>query len=65
MGENLRKLRTKNGMTKQEMAACLGIGIESLRKLEQGILPPRLRCDLFDRLYEQFGITADKAFQEM
>jgi len=65
LGENLIKLRIAHGLTKREMAKCIGIGVASLRKLEQGLLPPRLCCDIFDRIYEQFGITADRIFREI
>ena len=64
-GENLTKLRAQKGLTQKEMAVRLGIGIKSLRKLERGMLPSRLRCDVFDRLFDEFGITADKIFQEI
>ncbi len=37
---NIFFLRQKYNLTKKQMAMILGIGMSSLNKLEQGILPP-------------------------
>ena len=44
---NLTWLRKKHGLSKRDMARRLGIGMESLNKLEQGIIPPRQTANIF------------------
>ena len=39
------------------MSAILGIGINSLNKLEQGLLPPRLSLKALLRINDYFGIS--------
>lgn len=37
------------------MAKILGIGITTLNKIEQGVLPPRLSAEILFRIREYFG----------
>lgn len=57
--QNMKNLRKKYNLTQQQMAFILGISVKSLRKLEDGILPPRLSCDILYRLNSIFGISID------
>ena len=54
--ENVKKLRMKERLSQKEMASLLGIGIYSLKKLENGILPPRLTWRFLLSIHESFGI---------
>lgn len=54
--ENIAFLRKENHLSKKEMAAILNIGVQSLTKLENGELPPRLRVDIIFHIYDRFGI---------
>lgn len=55
--QNVMYLRKSHNITKKEMAKILGIGINSLNKLEQGILPPRLSVKILFRAKNYFGIS--------
>lgn len=54
--ENIAFLRKENHLSKKEMATILNIGVQSLTKLENGELPPRLRVDIIFHIYDRFGI---------
>ena len=64
LGKNLYTLRLKNGLTQKEMAKLLKIGVRSLSLLENGVLPPRMTCNIFFCLYEHFGILPEECFEE-
>ena len=53
---NIVWLRKHYGLSKNEMAKRLGIGLWSLNKIEKGELPPRLHCDIIFTVYHVFGI---------
>ncbi len=53
---NVSYLRRKHNITKNDMAKILGIGIKSLNRIEQGILPPRLSVEILFNIREYFGI---------
>lgn len=57
---NIYRLRKDNNLTQKEMAKLLKIGIGSLRKLEAGIIPPRMTVDIFYHVYAAFGISPDQ-----
>ncbi len=60
---NLVHLRKKAAMTQKEMAALMGIGVSTLRKLESGQLPPRLGMDVIFALCDAFSISPGSLFQ--
>ncbi|MBQ7037463.1 MAG: hypothetical protein IJN74_08285 [Clostridia bacterium] len=39
------------------MAKILGIGIKTLNKMEQGVLPARLSVEVLFRIKERFGVS--------
>ena len=39
------------------MAKILGIGIITLNKIEQGVLPPRLSVEMLFRIRDYFGVS--------
>lgn len=53
---NVAYLRKKQKFSKEKMAKILGIGIQTLTKIEQGVLPPRLRVEVLFRMQHYFGI---------
>ena len=54
--ENVKMLRERSGLSKKEMAEIMGIGIKSLEKIENGVLPPRTGVDVLIRLSQKFDI---------
>ena len=61
-GENIRKLRYRENLSKQKMAKRLGIGVQSLSLIESGILPKRLSACILYRIYQEFNITPSGIF---
>lgn len=57
LSHNVLYLRKTHNITKKEMAKILGIGIKTLSKIEQGILPPRLSVEVLFRIRDYFGIS--------
>ena len=57
VAHNLLWLRKQYGYSQKEMARLLGIGVGSLRKLEHGVIPPRLTVEFLEPLYFRFQIT--------
>ena len=53
---NITTLRSHYGYSKKHMAKLLGIGIETLNKIEKGIIPPRLGIDIVFTVCKQFHI---------
>ncbi|MBC8546858.1 helix-turn-helix transcriptional regulator [Clostridiaceae bacterium NSJ-31] len=58
---NLRRWRLERGMSVTAFARLLRISPASLRKLESGILPPKISAQLFFVLHDELGIS----FREM
>ncbi len=50
-------LRESNGLTKEEMASMLGIGVKTLEKIEKGELPERLGANIVMAITKHFGIS--------
>ena len=59
---NIRQLRRKENLSKREMARKLAIGEYSLTKIEKGILPPRLSCEIIFQIDKEFGIRPKELF---
>ena len=59
---NVSALRKSYSLSKKEMAAILGIGIESLNKLEKGIIPERMSCVVIVRVSVIFKIPIKNLF---
>jgi len=60
--QNIKALREKNSISKKKMAEIWGIGLTSLSKIEQNILPPRLKVDIISKLSKHFKIKSYKLF---
>jgi len=61
---NIAYLRKANGLSKRTMASLLGIGIESLTKIEKGICPERLSAGIIFEVYRIFGISPSDQFSK-
>ena len=60
--ENVRLIRKEHGLTQREMVKIMGIGVGSFRKVEQGVIPPRLDVSVLICLSDYFGISCDSLF---
>jgi transcriptional regulator with XRE-family HTH domain len=63
--QNVKYLRAKNRLSKKNMAHILGIGIGSLNKLEQGILPPTLGCNILFHILNAFALYPHEMFSPL
>ena len=63
--QNIRILRKKHSLTKQEMARILKIGTGSLRKLENGELPQKLSVEVLFEIQRYFGISPYNMFSQV
>ena len=61
---NIAGLRKNYGYSQKYMAQLLGIGIGTLRKIEQGIIPPRLGIDIAFAVQKHFGISPAILFSQ-
>ncbi len=60
---NVKELRKKNNLSKREMAKRLGIGVKSLTLIENGIIPPRLNCEILFYIRKSFGVKPSDLFR--
>ena len=56
--QNIKWLRKKNKLSLKEMAKILGLSVNTLNKLETGILPPRLDVGFLFKIQAHFNIPA-------
>ena len=61
---NVKKLRAAYGLSKKEMAKILHIGVASLTKMENGILPPRASYLIVIYICESFHVAPSQIFSE-
>lgn len=61
--ENIKRIRSTNKLSKKEMAKYCGISINSLNKIEQGILPPKLSYKMVFYIHKNFGIKPKDLFK--
>ncbi len=57
---NIAWLRKHNGLSQQEMAKLLGVSVLTIKKIESGTLPPRMRVSVLFRIQVHFGISASE-----
>ncbi|MBQ7347692.1 MAG: helix-turn-helix transcriptional regulator [Clostridia bacterium] len=60
--ENLKQLRKRESLTKVVMAKKLGIGVQTLTKIENGIIPPLLSTEILYQIHHHFGIMPTEMF---
>ena len=63
--KNVAYLRKLHGLSKAEMAKKLHIGVNTLTKIENGQLPPRVNVKIFFYIEKQFGISAQDLFKKL
>ena len=63
LSHNIKQLRQSHNLSKKSMAKIMGIGVGSLTKLENGILPPRADVNCLLNLHKHFGISISELFQ--
>lgn len=54
---NIAWLRKKHSLSKKAMAAILGISIQSLDRIESGVIPPRLNIEVIYNIWDFFEIN--------
>lgn len=57
---NIAWLRKHYGISKKKMAELLGIGVGSLNKIEQGILPPRMSMEVVFHVFDHFHLMPSR-----
>ena len=60
--QNIKTLRTSYHLSKKSMAKLLSIGTASLTKIESGVLPPRLSCEILTKIYTVFNVPPKVMF---
>ena len=60
--QNIKTLRKNYYLSKKSMAKLLDIGIASLNKIESGVLPPRLSCELLVKIHTVFNVPPKVMF---
>jgi len=61
---NIVLLRTHYGYSQKHMAQLLGIGVESLCKIEKGIIPPRLTVNVIFAVQKHLYISPNVLFSK-
>ena len=62
---NVKQLRINKRLTQREMAKLLKIGVNSLRQLEQGKIPPRMNCEIILNIYRAFDLSPHQQFSPL
>ncbi len=62
---NVALLRIRKGLSLQEMARILHIGVPTLVRIETGEIPPSLNCEVLLRLASHFGLTLRELFRPL
>ena len=57
--ENITYLRKANNLSLKQMAEILNTSTYSIRKIEKGILPPRLKVDVLFKIQNYFVISPE------
>lgn len=63
--KNMVYLRKKHKLSQRDMAKKLHIGVATLRKLEQGDIPKRLRTEILWYIYKNFNIPINNQFEDL
>ena len=61
---NVAGLRAHSGYSQKYMAQLLGIGVESLKKIESGNIPPRLGIDVIFAVCRHFHVRPSVLFSK-
>lgn len=63
--ENVRFLRKKYGYSKERMAKVCGVNKQTLTKIEQMIMPPRLRINVIFNICWHFRLQPYQLFRTL
>ena len=63
--KNVYFLRKKNGLTQREMAKLLNISVYSLGRIEKGIVPENLGCEMLFHLTVKFHVKMKELFEPL
>ena len=63
--QNIKTLRERHCLSKKEMAKILGIGVKSLTKIEQGIIPTRASTNIIFHLSHCFDVQPHNLFKPL
>ena len=58
LGENIQTIRKHRGMKQQELAAKIGINMQSLSKIERGVNYPTF--DTMEKIMDVLGVTPNE-----
>ena len=61
-GDNIRCLREKHGLSREEMSKRVGISESDLSELEGGTVSPHIMLDMLFTIEKEFGEKAYKLF---
>ena len=62
MCDNIKLLRLKNNLSQSEMADKLKIKAKTLQDIENGVVPPRLCCEILFHIQHHFAISPRQLF---
>ena len=60
--ENICRARKESAMSQKQLADIMGISVATLKKLENGEVPPRMKVTAILRFCKQFGLKPNQAF---
>ena len=61
----VKNLRKQHRLSQKEMAQLLGIGVGSLRKIENDSIPLRMSVDVVFKVHAVFGILPEDQFKDI
>lgn len=62
---NVRQLRQQEGLSKAAFARIMGVSVHTINRLEQNVLPARLRTSSVIRLAQHFEMTVSSLFRSL
>lgn len=61
LGEKIKKLRKKHGLTQEQLAELIDISSRNISNIELGV--SFVKADTFEKILEAFNITAEQLFE--
>ena len=62
--KNVTYLREKKQLTKKQMANIMGVNVNTLNSIENGVVPSKLSSRVLINLYNHFHISLDTFFNK-
>lgn len=56
---NIIYIRHEHNLTQKEMAAIMGVGVGTIRKIEKGETMSRINCRMLCRVCDHFDLSVD------